>query len=242
MGASNLPDWTNVEPAGGERHLPAYLLLDTSESMAGAPIEAVKRGLEQFQTEINKDEYARSTVNVGVITFGSKAELVGGALVPVANFQPPTLEAVGYTRLDLAFQELLTSMDRDVVKPKKGGAKGDWKPVVFVATDGLPTDANGVLTNALWKPAREAVLKRPQGAVKPSLIVSVGSGPNVVDEVLKEISTGLAVRMSDAFSFVSLFKWISISMSASVGGGGNPDNALAAQLQANLPADLIRIP
>lgn len=46
---SNVPEWASIQPPGGERHLPVYLLLDTSGSMEGAPIESVRQGLEQFQ-------------------------------------------------------------------------------------------------------------------------------------------------------------------------------------------------
>ena len=69
---SNAPDWAHVETAGGERHLPVYLLLDTSSSMEGAPIESVRQGLEQFQSEVSKDQFARNVVKVGMITFDQR--------------------------------------------------------------------------------------------------------------------------------------------------------------------------
>jgi uncharacterized protein YegL len=184
-----------VQPPPGERHLPVYLLLDTSSSMAGAPIQSVREGLEQFQREVANDPFARDVVKVGVITFASDAQLVTGGLVPISDFQPPQLVASGVTRLDLAFKVLLESMDRDVRHPVKGGHKGDWRPVVFILTDGRPTDENGHETDRLWRPARDAVINRPKGMNKPSVIVAVGCGPDVDDEMLKAISTGTAFRM-----------------------------------------------
>lgn len=244
MSQSNLPNWAEVQPAGGERHLPVYLLIDTSDSMKGAPIEAVRQGLEQFQTETAGDEYARSIVHVGVITFGSEAKLVTEGLVPITSFQPPILEAAGATRLDLAFQELQASMDAHVVKPIKGAQKGDWKPCVFIFTDGLPTDSNGTLTNELWKPARDGVLNRVKGETKPSEVIAFGCGPNVVNENLKDISTGVAFRMgSSVASFVAVLRYVSMSLAASVASGANPDNTLLSNLdKVSLPPDLIRIP
>ena len=165
---SNVPEWANVQPAGGERHLPVYLLLDTSGSMDGAPIESVRQGLEQFQREVSTDPFARDCVRVGVITFASEAEPVTGGLVSISDFQPPNLVASGVTRLDLAFEKLLESMERDVIKPVKGGQKGDWKPAIFVLTDGWPTDETGNGTDRLWQPARDAVINRPKGQIKPS--------------------------------------------------------------------------
>jgi uncharacterized protein YegL len=237
---SNVPEWASVQPAGGQRRLPVYLLLDTSGSMEGAPIESVKQGLEQFQTEVAADQFARDVVHVGVITYSSDAQLVTGGLVPIGAFQPPDLVASGVTRLDQAFQRLLESFDRDILKPVKGGHKGDWKPCVFVLTDGKPTDDSGNPTNRLWPPARDALVNRPKGQVKPSTIVAVGCGPAVDDATLKEISTGTAFKMgASEAAFAALFQYLSISITASVQPGGTPDDPFA---QMPVSGDLVRIP
>lgn len=232
MTQSNVPTWASVQPAGGERHLPVYLLVDTSGSMAGAPIESVRQGLEQFQREVASDPFAREVVKVGVITFASDAQLVTGGLVPISTFQPPELTAGGSTRLDLAFKVLLESLDRDVVQGVKGGQKGDWKPAVFVLTDGPPT--------AEWHAERDAVLNRPQGKIRPSTIVAVGCGPAVDDATLKAISTGTTFRMGTSeAAFVALFQYLSQSLTSSVQPGGNVADPFA---NAQPSADLVRIP
>lgn len=237
---SNLPEWVSIQPAGGARHLPVYLLLDTSGSMEGAPIESVRQGLEQFQREVSSDPFARDVVKIGVITFASDARFVTGGLVPISNFQPPALVASGATRLDLAFRLLLESMDRDVAKPVKGAQRGDWKPVVFVLTDGRPTDDSGSVTDRLWKPARDAVINRPRGQIKPSLIVAVGCGPDVDDATLKAISTGVAFKMGSSHAaFVALFQYLSQSFISSVQPGGNIEDPFA---NVEPPSDLVRIP
>jgi Uncharacterized protein encoded in toxicity protection region of plasmid R478, contains von Willebrand factor (vWF) domain len=87
---SNVPQWGEVQTPPGERHLPVYLLLDTSGSMDGAPIQSVREGLEQFQREVAEDPFARDVVKVGVITFSSDAQLVTGGLVPISAFHRPT--------------------------------------------------------------------------------------------------------------------------------------------------------
>jgi uncharacterized protein YegL len=163
--------------------------------MQGAPIESVRQGLEQFQREVASDPFARDVVVVGVITFASDARLLTGSLIPISSFTVPTLIAEGVTRLDLAFTALLQSIDRDVVRAVKGGQRGDWKPAVFILTDGRPTDEDGEETNSLWQPARDLLINCPKGQTKPSSIVTVGCGPNVENATLKAISTGTAFKM-----------------------------------------------
>jgi uncharacterized protein YegL len=240
MISSNVPEWANVQPAGGERHLPVYLLLDTSGSMDGTAIESVRQGLEQFQHEVSTDPFARDVVRIGVITFNNDAQMATGGLVPISSFQPPALVAGGVTRLDRAFQVLLTSLDRDVTRPIKGGQKGDWKPAVFVLTDGRPTDENGNPTDRLWQPARDTVLNRPKGQIKPSVIVAVGCGHDVEDATLKNISTGTAFRMGTSeAAFVALFQYLSQSITSSVQPGGSVADPFA---DVPMTSDLVRIP
>jgi uncharacterized protein YegL len=190
MSTRNNIDWSAVELPPDERYLPVYLLLDTSQSMEGAPIQALQLGLEQFQREVSDDSFAKNVGKVGLITFGSDAELVTDGLVPLSSFQPPELVAGGVTRLDRAFEKLLESMDRDVTRAVRGedGHPGDYKPIVFVLIGGQPTDKEGNETDGLWKPAREALVNRPRGKVKPSAIVAVSCGLDMDDVTLKSIA------------------------------------------------------
>ena len=239
---SNIPEWASVQPPGGERQLPVYLLLDTSSSMEGAPIESLRNGLELFQQEVSSDPFARDIVKVGIITFSSEAQLVTEGLIPISNFQPPNLTASGVTRLDLAFQVLLESMEKDVAKAIKGGQKGDWKPAIFILTDGYPTDESGNATDRLWRHPRDLVENNPKGQIKPSTIVTVGCGPNVDDDKLKKISTGTAFKMGTSeAAFVALFQYLSQSITQSVQPGGNVEDPFA-NMQISPDSDLYRIP
>ena len=50
------------------RRLPIYLLIDTSGSMMGEPIEAVKQGIRTLITELKGDPQAVETAYLSVIT------------------------------------------------------------------------------------------------------------------------------------------------------------------------------
>ncbi|MDE5930438.1 MAG: VWA domain-containing protein, partial [Muribaculaceae bacterium] len=51
------------------RRLPVYLLIDTSGSMRGEPIESVKVGLEAMVSSLRQDPFALESVNISIITF-----------------------------------------------------------------------------------------------------------------------------------------------------------------------------
>ena len=58
------------------RKLPVYLLLDTSGSMFGEPIEAVKNGVQTLVAALRQDPYALETAYLSVITFDNGARQV----------------------------------------------------------------------------------------------------------------------------------------------------------------------
>ncbi len=51
------------------RRLPVYLLIDTSGSMRGEPIESVKVGLEAMVSSLRQDPFALESVNISIITY-----------------------------------------------------------------------------------------------------------------------------------------------------------------------------
>ncbi len=73
---------------GAMRRLPVYLLLDTSGSMLGEPIEAVKNGVEMLVSSLRQDPYALETAFLFMISFDTAAKQLM-PLTEVAMFNPP---------------------------------------------------------------------------------------------------------------------------------------------------------
>jgi Uncharacterized protein encoded in toxicity protection region of plasmid R478, contains von Willebrand factor (vWF) domain len=215
----------NVAVGEGMRRLPVYLLLDTSGSMAGAPIQALRLGVEQFKKEVAEDPFAKESVYMGVITFGGEALYVTKGLVSfedfVEDFPTNSLAADGQTPLGQALWLLIESLDKDVKSSVKGGEKGDWKPLVFILTDGEPTDE--------WRQPRQTILDRQ--TKKVINVITVGCGPRINEHNLKEIAIGPTFNMNnDNASFKRFFQWVSQSVRAAskavsqTGGGEKPTN------------------
>jgi uncharacterized protein YegL len=171
--------------------------------MAGAPIESVRRGVELFQQEAMTDPLTKQTAHVAIITFDSEARMVTNGLVAIEALKPPALTASGSTSLGKALTVLQQSMDKDIKPSVRGGEKGDWKPLVFILTDGEPTDE--------WQGPRQAILDRQTKKVVN--VITVGCGPHLNEAKLKAISIGAPFRMDDSeASFKAFFQWVSQSV------------------------------
>lgn len=180
------------------RRLPVYLLLDTSGSMTGEPIEAVKNGVQMMVHSLRQNPQAIETAFVSIITFDSEAKQLI-PLTDLASFQTVDLKAAGTTALGAALSLLADKLENEVTKTTLE-QKGDWKPIVFIMTDGVPTDD--------WQAGFQKLK-----AVKKGLIVGCAAGNNADDKVLKEIADQV-VRLSntDADNIGKFFQWVSASI------------------------------
>ena len=182
------------------RRRPVFLLLDTSGSMFGEPIEQVKNGVQMLVSALRQDPYALETAFLGVITFDSKAtEKV--PLTELTAFQVPALTAQGATSLGDALTLVADIASKQLAKTTTT-TKGDWKPMVFIMTDGSPTDD--------WQKGFTRFKLEKWGVV-------VGCAVNKGDaSVLKQIAGEAVVRLdtSDQSAMAKFFKWVSASVSS----------------------------
>lgn len=182
------------------RRLPVYLLLDTSGSMYGEPIEAVKNGVQVLVSTLRQDPYALETAYLSIITFDSKAQQIA-PLTELSVFQMPNIEANGCTALGEALTLLANRVDSEVTKTT-AEVKGDWKPLVFIMTDGEPTDD---LNKGLAE-----FRKRKFG-----MVVACAAGQGANTNTLKQITESVVqLDTADSATIKSFFKWVSASVSA----------------------------
>ena len=182
------------------RRLPVYLLLDCSGSMFGEPIEAVKNGVQVLVSTLRQDPYALETAYLSIITFDSTARQVV-PLTELSAFQQPNLQASGATALGEALALLAHRADQEVTKttPEK---KGDWKPLVFIMTDGAPTDD--------FRKGLVEFNKRKWG-----MVVACAAGAGANTDILKEITECVvSLDTADSATIKAFFKWVSASVSA----------------------------
>lgn len=181
------------------RRLPVYLLLDCSGSMYGEPIEAVKNGVQVLVSTLRQDPYALETAYLSIITFDSTAKQIV-PLTELSAFQQPDIQANGATVLGQALKLLAERIDQEVTKTT-AEQKGDWKPLVFIMTDGVPTDD---ITMGL-----QEIKKRKLG-----MVVACAAGNNANPNILKQITESVVhLQTADSATIKSFFKWVSASIS-----------------------------
>ncbi len=193
------------------RRLPVYLLLDTSSSMAGDPITALNEGLGMIQRELMNDPQAVETVYISVISFAEHADQY--PLAPLDEFMPPMLQANGRTAMGEAFDLLARSIEDDLIL-NTPTQHGDYRPLVFLLTDGEPTDDYRTPFSRI---------RALRGSRRPT-IIALGCGNAVNEKMLHEVADNVFLMQTMApQTLKSFFQWISGSVagaSHAVGGGG----------------------
>jgi len=186
------------------RRLPVYLLLDTSGSMRGEPIEAVKVGVQALVAGLRQDPYALESVHLCVITFDRSATV----LVPLTGlqeFQMPQLICpdAGPTHLGEALESLCGCVDRDLIRSSPD-RKGDWRPLLFIMTDGCPSDL---------KAYEDWVVKTRQKGF--ATIIACAAGSKAKEEPLRKVADQVVtLDTMDSATFGKFFKFVSDTVSA----------------------------
>ena len=183
------------------RRLPVYLLVDVSGSMHGEPIESVKNGLQMLVSALRKDPQALETAYLSVITFGSSAQQII-PLTELASFQIPEINASGCTVLGEALKLVCKCRDNEVTKTT-AETKGDWRPMVFILTDGVPTDdpTDGI-----------AEFRSKKWGASVCCAAGPGADKSLLDKITPECVVELATAAQASLS--AFFKWVTASIAS----------------------------
>lgn len=195
------------------RRLPVYLIIDLSTSMQGEKIKGVNEGIRLMLQSLRKNPMALETVYLSIITFSNDARQIV-PLTPVYQVQLPELTAKGWTNIEAGLSMLIKCINSEVIKPdKETSPKGDWKPIVFMFSDG--GESRGKWKNVLdqLEPIRKKLAEFKAiplygGHYKTHLneLASIAGGEKNIIQLEK----------IDETNIIELFRRISVSISQSV--------------------------
>ena len=198
------------------RRLPVYFLLDTSGSMFGEPIQALNNSLSGMINTLRTDAQALDSLWISIITFNREVkELV--PLTELVSFQLPeiTCPQSGPTHTGEGLQVLYEKVKTGVIKGTQT-QKGDWRPLLFVFTDGKPSDLQ------LYREMIPMIK-----SLNFAAIVACAAGQLANDALLKELTeTVVHLDTADGNTLRQFFKWVSDTIEQGNKSMGTVENVI----------------
>lgn len=182
------------------RRLPIFFVIDVSESMVGEAIEEVNSGLLKIYHDLMSNPIALETVYVSVIVFAGKAKTII-PLTELLKFNFIELPIGGGTALGEALEHLMDELDATIIKntPEQ---KGDWKPLIFLLTDGQPTDN-----------FESAIIRWNNYYRKSANLIAIAVGDFADPKILSKLTPDVVIlRNTEPNSLKKFFRWISSSI------------------------------
>jgi uncharacterized protein YegL len=198
------------------RRLPVYFLLDTSGSMNGEPIQALNNAMSGMINTLRSDAQASESLWISIITFDREVNEVA-PLTELPSFQLPEIVCPqsGPTNTGKALELLHNKVSKEV---RKGTPtqKGDWRPLLFIFTDGKPSD-----------PLLYSEMIPKIKALNFGAIVGCAAGNKGDNVKLKELTdTVVHLDTADSTTLKQFFKWVSDTIEQGNKSMGTTDTVL----------------
>lgn len=170
--------------------------------MRGEPIEAVKVGLSDMIAALRLDPYALDTACISIITYDQSVKQVL-PLTELDKLRLPEIQCPesGPTFLGAALKMLCENYDKEV-HMGSASQKGDWMPLLFVLTDGKPSDLQEYQEGI-------AMVKRRQF----TSIVACAAGHKAKVEPLQQLTDNVfTLDTVDSTTFKRFFQWVTVNV------------------------------
>lgn len=193
-------DLVKFDDSNPEARCPCILLLDTSGSMSGPPIQELNQGLVAFQQALQGDDLAAMRVEVAIVTYGGSPK-VAQDFVTANRYQAQPLQAGGGTPMGRAIDQALDMLEERKRIYRSHGVPY-YRPWIFLITDGEPTDD--------WRSAARRV--HEEEARKAVAFFAVGVEKADM-KILDQLCVRQAVRLQ-GLNFREMFVWLSQSLAS----------------------------
>jgi len=170
--------------------------------MRGEPIAALNNGFNGLISMLRSDPQAMDSLHINVVTFDREVNNLI-PLVDLASFHPVEIKCPdsGPTHTGQALEMIYDLVNKDLIKGSSE-RKGDWKPLLFIFTDGKPSDLQKY---------REMMPKIK--SLDFGVIVGCAAGPKAEVSFLQELTSNVVkLDTTDASTLTTFFQWVSSSI------------------------------
>lgn len=186
------------------RALPVIILADTSGSMSvDGKIAALNEAIQNMVSTFKQESARQAEIQVGLITFGGDNAEIHLPLAKASEIEAmQPLNAIGRTPMGHAF-ELAT----DVLENKELITSRDYRPVLILLSDGIPTDS--------WQAGLERLSTSERGQKASRFAMAIGAEANI--DVLEAFNNDLEARVfkaDEARDIHRFFRAVTMSVTA----------------------------
>lgn len=189
-------------PDNYEQKCLCVLVLDTSGSMGGEPIDELNRGLQEFYAAVEEDLIAANRLEVCLVTFNSQIKTLQEPAL-IDHFDMPTLQVTGTTRMVDGVREGIRKIEERKRWYKETG-QPYYRPLLVLITDGEPDKDQDV----------DGVSKEIRDGVDGKKFTFFGLGVKGYNhKILQQMCPPSAPPMPlSGYKFSEFFKWLSNSI------------------------------
>jgi uncharacterized protein YegL len=201
------------------------LVLDTSYSMNGKPINELNRGVAKFFEETLSNELARYSAEVCVVKFGGTADLILD-FRSIEEQDVPTVSASGGTPMGEGVSKAVDALNTRKREYQNAGVDY-YQPIMVIMSDGAPTDSISGAEREISDLVNQKKLS----------VFCIGIGEHADNSTLQRLSPGRTPLPLKELNFEEFFVWLSASVarvSASIPGADVPMDVEGIKGWANI--------
>lgn len=177
------------------------LVLDTSGSMSGAPIDELNKGVKLFIDAIKNDDIAKYAAEVAIVTFGGNVEVYSD-FQNIENFSFRDLDADGGTPMEEAVMQALDLLETRKKEYVDAGVDY-YQPWMVIMSDGQPD----------YPPNQSSSITYDMASKRKLSCFQLGIGDGADMQTLAKFSPRKPLRLK-GLNFEGFFEWLSKSIQA----------------------------
>lgn len=222
-----------------DQKCPVVLLLDTSGSMTGQPIDEINKALTQIKEDILNDTMLSNRLEVGIVAFDDDARVERPIDLISPDTDLPILNVGGITNLVAGMNKAM-----ELVLDRKNFYKSNgeqyYRPFIILFSDGAPTNTPEEIEQLDQTIQKLSDEKRfiflPFGVDGADMQLLAKLAAQSADERLK--NKGTAFLMNDVSKFAEVFSFVSASISQIMETGGTQAAQLPSSVATPITFDL----